>query len=474
MKLNLITTGCLAALALTGCQLAPQQQKIELPVPNNYAQSSNKQGTAAAELPWQQFFNDSKLQQLIQQSLDNNKDLKIAALNVQRVRALYQIQDSSLYPALELNASGSRQRTPADLNGTGSASISSQYSATVGITSYELDFWGKVRNQSEQALQQLFSTEEAQRSSQISLVAELANAWLSYAADKQLLELAKDTLASQQQSLSLTQQSFNLGGSSGLTLQQIKSTVATAKIDVAKYQRILQQDKNALDLLAGGPVSAELLPKQPINKLLSMPELPAGLPSDLLRQRPDIKAAEHDLLAANANIGIAKAAFFPSISLTANAGSASAALGDLFSGGQGTWSFVPSINLPIFNMGRNQANLDVAKAEQKIALETYQQTIQQAFKEVSDSLADRYGYEAQLQAQQELADSNQQSFYLSDQRFKQGADSYLQVLDAQRSWYSAQQQLISGQQALLASQISLYKVLGGGWQSSTSMVRQNY
>lgn len=471
MKLNSITLGCLAVLTLNGCQLAPQQQAIELPVPNTYGDTSDNRGINAAELPWQQFFNNSKLQLLIQQSLDHNKDLQIAALNVQRVRALYQIEDSGLYPELAFNASGTRQRLPGDLTSSGNAQISQQYNATVGLTSYELDLWSKVQNQSQQALQQLFATEQAQRSSQISLVAELANAWLTYGADKQLLELANETLGSQQQSLSMTQKSYNLGAASALTLQQLKSTVATAKIDVARYRRVLQRDKNALDLLAGSTVSERLLPDQTIAELLNMPALPAGLPSDLLQQRPDIKAAEHDLLGANANIGIAKAAYFPSISLTANAGSASTELGNLFSSGSGTWSFMPTIYLPIFNRGRTDANLDVANTQQQIALQAYQQKIQQAFAEVSDSLADRQGYTLQLQAQQELADSSQQSYYLSQQRFKQGADSYLQVLDAQRNGYAAEQQLISGQQALLASQISLYKVLGGGWKNPKNVTQ---
>ena len=468
MKLKTLSLSALTVLVLSACQLAPEQQAIELPVPDAYASTAQGSGTAAAELHWQQFFSNPKLQQLIELSLKNNKDLQIAALNVQRVRALYQIEDSALYPSLDLNASGTRQRLPADLTGTGKAQINQQYSATVGMTSYELDFWGKVRNQSEQALQQLYSTEQAQLSSQISLVSELANAWLTYAADQQLLELATHTLHSQQKTLELTEQSYKLGAASAVTLQQVKSTVATAKVDIARYQRLLARDQNALDLLTGTQVSTDLLPDQPLSKLLQLPELPAGLPSDLLQQRPDIKAAEHDLLAANANIGIAKAAFFPSISLTANAGSASAELDNLFKGGSGSWSFTPSINLPIFTMGRTQANLEVAEAQQQVALLTYQQKIQQAFREVSDGLADRAGYAAQLQAQQDLANSNQQSFLLSEARFKQGADSYLQVLDAQRSWYSAQQQLISGQQALLASQISLYKVLGGGWQQSST------
>tara|TARA_B110000240_G_scaffold195109_1_gene244005 strand:- start:1689 stop:2891 length:1203 start_codon:yes stop_codon:yes gene_type:complete len=398
--------------------------------------------------------------------------MQIAVLNVQRVRGLYQIEDSALYPSLDLNASGTRQRLPADLSGTGDAAISSQYSATVGITSYELDIWGKVRNQSAQALQNLYSTELSQYSTQVSLISELANAWLNYATDLQLLELAKETLTSQQESLSLTQKSFDLGATSSITLEQLKSTVATAKVDIATYKRLLKRDKSALDLFVGKSVSADLLPNKDLTNLISMPEVPVGLPSDLLSQRPDIKAAEHLMLAANANIGIARAAFYPSISLTANAGSASSDLSGLFDSGSGTWSFVPTISLPIFNMGRNQANLDVAKADQEIAVATYQQKIQNAFREVADALADREGYQEQLSALDMLISSRQITFDLSKMRYEKGADSYLQVLDAQRTWYGAQQQLIAGQQAYLASQINLYKALGGGWNVASETTQE--
>ena len=464
MSIKTFSLSAIALLVLSGCQLAPEQKDLALPVSDAYA--SGTEQSAAQQLNWQQFFNDEKLQTLITQSLEHNKDMQIAVLNVQRVRGLYQIEDSALYPSLDLNASGTRQRLPADLSGTGDAAISSQYSATVGITSYELDIWGKVRNQSKQALQNLYSTELSQYSTQVSLVAELANAWLNYAADQQLLKLAQDTLTSQQESLSLTQKSFDLGAASKITLEQLRSTVATAKVDIATYKRLLQRDKNALDLLVGKPVASDLLPSKSLDSLLSLPAIPVGLPSDLLTQRPDIKAAEHLLLAANANIGIARAAFYPSISLTANAGTASSDLSDLFDAGSGTWSFVPSVSLPIFNMGRNQARLDVAQADQEIALVTYQQKIQQAFREVSDALADRQGYQEQLDALDMLLKSRQSTFDLSQARYDNGADSYLQVLDAQRTWYSAQQQNIVGQQALLASKISLYKVVGGGWDQN--------
>ncbi|XQW86981.1 efflux transporter outer membrane subunit [Thalassotalea piscium] len=464
MKIKTLSLSAITLAILSGCQLAPDQEKMTLPVPESYASTANQ--AQVEPLQWQHFFNDDKLKTLIAQGLEHNKDLQIAIRNVQRVRGLYQIKDSALFPSLDLNGSGTRQRTPADLSGGNEATISSQYSATVGITSYELDIWGKVRNQSEQALQTLYSTELSQYSTQISLVGELANAWLNYAADQQLLALAQETLTSQQESLSLTQQSFDLGAASKITLEQLRSTVATAKIDIATYKRLLKRDKNALDLLVGQPVASDLLPSKSLHSLLDLPEVPVGLPSDLLTQRPDIKAAEHQLLAANANIGIARAAFYPSISLTANAGSASSDLSGLFDSGSGSWSFVPSLYLPIFNMGRNQANLDVAKAEQEIALLTYQQKIQQAFREVADALADRQGYQERLAALDMLLESRQSTFELSRSRYDKGVDSYLQVLDAQRTWYSAQQQHIVGQQALLASQISLYKVVGGGWEKS--------
>jgi len=470
MSIKSFSLSALTLLILSGCQLAPEHKDIALPVPDAYA--SGTEQASAVQLNWQQFFNDDKLQTLITQSLEHNKDLQIAVLNVQRVRGLYQIEDSALYPSLDLNASGTRQRLPGDLSSTGEAAISSQYSATVGITSYELDIWGKVRNQSAQALQNLYSTELSQYSTQVSLISELANAWLNYATDLQLLELAKETLTSQQESLSLTQKSFDLGATSSITLEQLKSTVATAKVDIATYKRLLKRDKSALDLLVGKPVSADLLPTKDLTNLISMPEVPVGLPSDLLSQRPDIKAAEHLLLAANANIGIARAAFYPSISLTANAGTASSDLSGLFDSGSGTWSFVPSISLPIFNMGRNQASLDVAKADQEIAVATYQKKIQTAFREVADALADREGYQEQLKALDMLISSRQITFDLSKMRYEKGADSYLQVLDAQRTWYGAQQQLISGQQAYLASQINLYKALGGGWNTTNSTTQE--
>ncbi len=466
---RLKTLSVLTAIALTGCSLAPDLPPAPTAVPTAYAQSpADTAAPQVADLSWQAFFQEPRLQQLLTQALTQNHDLKLAVLNVERVRALYQISDSNRYPALDLSASQSRQRLPADLSQSGSASIQQQASVTVG-SSWELDLFGKVRNQSEQALQQLFAGEAAQQAAKVSLLAEVAGSWYSYASNLQLLTLAEHSAASYQQSLQLTERKVALGAASELTLSQQQSLLATSQADVARYQRLLQRDLNALQLLLAKP-GADLsawLPTaqeslQPSS--LQLPELAPGSPALLLTQRPDIAQAEHQLKAANANIGVARAAFFPSISLTASAGTASNELSGLFNGGSGSWSFVPNISLPIFNMGRTQANLQLAETDRTIALETYQHSIQQAFREVSDQLADKAGYQAQLKALQELERSSFRSKQLSQARYDAGADSYLQLLDAERSWYSARQQLSTAQLNYLQAQLGLYKALGGGWQ----------
>lgn len=480
-SLRLKTLSILTAMALTGCSLAPELPQSAAAVPAEYA---NTPAAAAAPqialLSWQAFFQDPRLQQLLTQALQQNHDLKLAVLNVDRVRALYQISDSNRYPALDLSASQSRQRLPAELsqNGgqNGSASIQQQASVTVG-SSWELDLFGKVRNQSEQALQQLFASEAAQQAAQISLLAEVAGSWYSYASNLQLFTLAEHSAASFRQSLQLTERKVALGAASELTLSQQQSLLASSQADVARYQRLLQRDLTALQLLLAKP-GADLsawLPtaQQSLPEFsLQLPELAPGSPALLLTQRPDIQQAEHQLKAANANIGVARAAFFPSISLTASAGTASNELSGLFNGGSGSWSFVPNISLPIFNMGRTQANLQLAETDRTIALETYQHSIQQAFREVSDHLTDKAGYQAQLNALQDLERSSFRSKQLSQARFDAGADSYLQLLDAERNWYSARQQLATAQLNYLQAQLGLYKALGGGWQvGSTTTVQ---
>lgn len=460
---------------LSACSLAPELPQTPAAVPTEYAQTpADTAAPQAADLSWQAFFQEPRLQQLLTQALAQNHDLKLAVLNVDRVRALYQISDSNRYPALDLSASQSRQRLPADLSQSGSASIQQQASVTVG-SSWELDLFGKVRNQSEQALQQLFAGEAAQQAAQVSLLAEVATSWYSYASNLQLLTLAQHSAASYQQSLQLTERKVALGAASELTLSQQQSLLANSQADVARYQRLLQRDLNALQLLLAKPgadLSAWLPTAQESlqQSSLQLPELASGSPALLLTQRPDIKQAEHQLKAANANIGVARAAFFPSISLTASAGTASNELSGLFNGGSGSWSFVPNISLPIFNMGRTQANLQLAETDRTIALETYQHSIQQAFREVSDQLADKAGYQAQLQALQDLERSSFHSKQLSQARYDAGADSYLQLLDAERSWYSARQQLSTARLNYLQAQLGLYKALGGGWQSTATAV----
>lgn len=463
---NAVLLSLLLSGVLGGCSLAPDPAVPAVRVPAQYPQQQRLADVAAPQV-WQAFFQDPRLQQLLTQALAQNQDLRLATLNVARVRSLYQISDSNRYPALELSASQNRQRLPADLSQSGSASIQQQANVSVG-SSWELDLFGKVQNQSEQALQQLFASEAAQRAAKVSLLAEVATSWFSYANNLQLLTLAQHSAGSHQQSLQLSARKVELGAASALTLSQQQSLLAASNADVARYQRLLQRDLHALQLLLSQPEAdlSALLPTAQDH--LQLPELAAGSPAQLLTQRPDILQAEHQLKAANANIGVARAAFFPSISLTASAGTSSSELSGLFAAGSGSWSFVPNISLPIFNMGRTQANLQLAETDRTIALETYQQRIMQAFRDVSDQLADKAGYQAQLQALQALEHSSFRSKQLSQARFDQGLDSYLQLLDAERSWYSARQQLASVRFSYLQAQLGLYKALGGGWQDLSS------
>ena len=452
----------LPALLLAGCvNLAPNYQQPDAPIPQQWPTTATQ--SATTELSgWQQFFLDERLKKVIAQSLSNNRDLRVAALNVEKARATYRVQRAEQLPTLTAGVSGTHSRTPASVNGTDSASTSHQYSAEVGLSSYELDLFGRIRNLSEAALEDYLALEETQRSTQISLVAEVANAWLTLAADRDLLTLAEETLASQQATYELQQRSHALGNTSGLALAQAQSTVESAKVDVAAYKSQVQQDINALNLLAGSVVDESLLPSGLTEDSAELVQIPAGLPSSLLQRRPDVLAAEHTLKSANADIGAARAAFYPTISLTGSAGSSSLALSDLFKGGSGAWSFVPSINVPIFDGGANQANLDSAKSERDIQLATYEKTLQTAFSEVADVLAERSTLSDRLDAQQALVKATAKSYELADALYRNGASSYLDALDSQRELYSARQSLISLQLTEQSNRINLYKVLGGG------------
>jgi multidrug efflux system outer membrane protein len=356
---------------------------------------------------------------------------------------------------------GSRQRLPADISGSGAAAISSQYNAGIGLSAYELDFFGRIRSLKDQALEQYLAEQENQHSARIGLVSAVASAYLTLVADRDLLQLSTSTLESELQSLTLIEQKQRLGVASELELAQSRMTVESARASKALYQRQVTQDMNALTQLLGTPLPADLALPAGLTKV-EIAATPALAPSQLLQQRPDILAAEHQLRAANANIGAAKAALFPSISLTTSAGSLSPDLGGLFAGGSGTWLMAPALNLPLFDGGRRAANVEVAKTQQEIAVVSYQQTIETAFREVADSLNTQAQFDRQLAAQAAQVVAGERYLQLADQRFEQGVDSYLTRLDAQRSLFSARQQLVSTRLAELNNRISLYKALGGG------------
>lgn len=452
-----------AALLLAGCaNLAPSYEQPAAPVPSAYSEPSAT-GTAAADLDWRDFFADAHLRELIALALNNNRDLRVAILNIEQARAQYRVQDAQRLPTVSATGSSTAARTPAGLSGSGQAVTSHQYSANLGISAYELDLFGRVRNLSSQALEKFLATEEARRVTQISLVAEVTSAYLAWGADIERLELARETLRSQSESYLLTQTRVELGSASGLTLRQLQTSVESARVDVARYTGQVAQDQNALALLLGTSVPEALAPEVLGDTLNALPELPAGVPSDLLLRRPDLLQSEHQLKAATANIGAARAAFYPRISLTASAGSSSAELSSLFKAGSGSWSFIPLISLPIFDGGANQANLDSAVAGRDIAIAQYEKAIQTAFREVADALAQRSAVGEQLQAQNALVDASADVLRMSQARFDRGVDSYLDVLDAQRSWYGARQALISTRLARLTNGVTLYKSLGGGW-----------
>ena len=476
-------TALAASAVLAGCvNLAPLYATPPAPVPATVAldagaapaQAGDAARAAADALIWVQ---SPALREVIALALDNNRDLQVALANLERARALYGVQQADSLPTVAATAQGARTRSAADLTASGRAQTTSQFSAQLGFTSYELDLWGRVRNLNAAALQQFLQTAANQRSVEIALVADVANTWLALAADQSRLQLAQNTLATRQKAFALTQRMHELGATSGLVLAQNQTTVESARVDVATFASQVARDRNALQLLVGGPVPPALWPATPamradtqtaptasvtaLPQAAALLEILTPLPSSLLLVRPDILAAEHNLRAATANIGAARAALFPTISLTATAGTASNELGGLFAGGNGTWSFAPQIRLPLLDGGRARANVRVADASAQLAVAQYDKTVQGAFREVADALAERAQWNERLQAQAALVAATQKAFDLSQARFKAGVDNYLTVLDAQRSLYTAQQTQISLQLAEQVNRVTLYKVLGG-------------
>jgi multidrug efflux system outer membrane protein len=467
---------CLSLLALailTGCgTLAPDYQRPAPPVSGNWpvgpAYSAMPAGQSVAAVDWHEFVTDRKLQQLITLALNNNRDLRVAALTIEKTQAQYQIQRANLFPHINANATHYATLTPAGIYPFGGAFALKYYEVGLGFSAYELDFFGRIRSLKNQALELYLGTEEAQRSAQISLIAQIATTYMTLSADQEHLALSENTLKTQQSTFAMDKRRFELGVASQLDLSQAETAVDTARGDVARYTGVVAQDLNALTLLAGTAVPTELLPSASVMYVTGVRDFPAGLPADLLQNRPDIMAAEHQLKAANANIGAARAAFFPSITLTSSMGTANNQLSNLFTPGSGAWQFTPQINLPIFDGGSNAANLKVAKADRGIYLAQYEKSIQTAFREVADALADHGTLNEQVAAQQSLVDATTLSFKLSDARFQKGVDSYLAVLDSQRSLYTAQHGLINLKLAQATNLVTLYKALGGGATAAES------
>jgi multidrug efflux system outer membrane protein len=459
-----------ASTAVGACTLEPHYERPTAPVADRWAETGLQPGGdlahPAADIGWRVFFTDATMQRLIEISLANNRDARIAAINVAAARAQYRIQRAQLFPTIDATAEQDVERVPLSESTTGQA-ISRSYSVGVGFTSFELDFFGRLRSLNHEKLQQYLGYVETRRSAVITLISEVANAYLTLLADQELLRVTQVTLESQQASYDLTRLSYDHDQSTALDLRQAEISVRTAQANLASYQRQIGQDRNALSLLLGAPIPADLAMGGGIDSQQLLEDLPAGVPSEVLARRPDVLAAEHNLVAANANIGAARAAFFPSITLTGSFGTASTRLSGLFGSGSTAWSFVPQINLPIFTGGANEADLAYAKEERNLYVATYEKTIQTAFQEVSNALLSRETLLDQLKAQVALEAASRDAYRLSNMRFEGGIDSYLAVLDSQRTFYSAQQSLVSVKLSRLQNLVTLYKALGGGWNERT-------
>ena len=456
-------------LALAGCTLAPEYHRPTAAVSTSWPKAPGQpkvstNATPAADVGWREFFRDPRLQQLIELALTNNPDLRVAMLNVEQTRALYRVQRNALVPTVDINANGSRQRIATGFAGGTEAATFNQFNVNLGVAQYELDLFGRVRSLKKQALETYFASEEARKSAQIALVAEVGAAYLTERELTEQLAVARQTLTSARSTYDLTQRSYEAGVLSELDLNAAEVQMQTARVAAAGYEQQLAQAENYLVLLVGRPLPDDLPPPQPFNPQICLSDLPAGLPSDLLQRRPDILEAEHQLEAANANIGAARAAFFPTVTLTGSAGTASTALEGLFAPGSQAWNFSPQIQWPIFAAGTAWAELQAVKAGKLIEVANYEKAIQTAFREVADSLAVRATVKTQLAANQTLVKAEQQNYKLTEARFRSGVDSSLNVLSAQQNLYSARQNLIQSQYSRLFNLINLYQALGGGWR----------
>ena len=475
-------SGALLLSALAACNMEPRYRKTQLPVPKQWpipattaAPSPSASSPAASQadtlavrdIGWREFFVDQRLQGLIAAALTNNRDLRIAVLNIEKARAQYRIQRASLFPSIDASGNFTREKLPPALTFGTESFTSNIYQAGVGISNYVGDLFGRGRSLTHAALEQYLAQQESRRSAQLILIAEVANAYLTLASDKDLQHLAQQTLESQEHSYELANRSHEAGTTSGLDLAQAQTTVEQARADAARYEGNVAQDTDALQLLVGQALDPAWLPEAFDAKTMGLDALPAGLPSDVLLRRPDVLEAEHALRSANGNIGAARAAFFPTISLTTSVGSASEDLSGLFKSGSGTWNFSPTVTVPLFHGGAIVNNLSLANTNQKIARAQYEKAIQVGFREVADAFALTATLDRQRAAQEALVSATGRTYELSQQRYKAGRDSFLDVLVSQRSDYSAQQGLIATRLAEQTNRVNLYTELGGGWREQT-------
>ncbi|MFT4089115.1 MAG: efflux transporter outer membrane subunit [Asticcacaulis sp.] len=466
VKMTLL--GAASAVALSACSLAPHYDRGVLPTSQAWPVATQTVEASADTLNWREVFLDPRLQKTIELALDHNRDLRVAVLNVEQARAQYRIQRSALVPNVDGTISATKTQTPVDaangVPGEIDFAKSENFSANFGVTAYELDLFGRVRSLNQAALNDFFAREENRKAVQISVIAATAQAWFGLAADQELLALSRQTLKTREEGLALTQRRYDLGAASQLELSQQTILAEQARNDVASFEALVQQDQNALRLLVGTELPLNVVPTSfPQNAILS--NIPVGVPSEVLLKRPDVMAAEYNLKARNANIGAARAAFFPSISLTGSAGYSSTDFDQLFDGGS-TWTFRPSINIPIFDAGARIAGAQSAVAGRDIALAEYEKSIQTAFREVSDALAVRSTIDRRLASQTSVLRASQSTVDLSQARFDAGIDSYLTLYDAQRTYYGAQQGLINTRLAREVNLVTLYTALGGGFDGT--------
>ncbi len=472
MRRTMVASALLASLA--GCSLIPHYDRPDLPTAADYptgpaftGRGAPSGSVAAGDLGWRGFFVDPVLQDLIALSLASNRDLRVAAENVAAANAQYQVQRAGLFPTINAVGSADFSREPPGESGYSTALHQNSYSLGLSAVSYELDLFGKIRSQGKQALEQYFSLAETRQSTQISLVASVASAYLTWLADRDALRVSIETAQAQQRSFDLTKLTLTQGAGTMLTVAEAETTLRTAEASVEQYTRQVAQDLDEIVLLAGATLpdglQTRMIAQNGLASEVAFPALPVGLPSDLLQRRPDIRAAEHTLLAANANIGAARAAFFPSLTLTGSGGTASGGLMKLFGAGTASWLFEPQLSVPIFDAGTNFANLDYAKIQKRIEIANYEKAIQSAFHDVSDALAGRATYTRQLAAEAKLVDADQRFYNISKMRSDAGADTYLNVVVAQSSLFAAQINLIALKLAEQQNLVTLYKSLGGGW-----------